>query len=48
VSQNPQRGKGETGSEYDLNVHYVPRNGYAIDPAAKRMVDTAAVGGKTQ
>jgi Tfp pilus assembly protein PilN len=48
ISQNPQRGKGETGSEYDLNVHYVPRNGYAIEPAAKRTVDTAAVGGKTQ
>jgi len=48
VSENPQRGKGESSSEYDLNVHYVPRNGYAIEPAAKRTVDTAAVGGKTQ
>ena len=48
VAQNPQRGKGETGSEYDLNVRYVPRNGYAIEPSAKRTVDTAAVGGKTQ
>ena len=48
VSQNPQRGKGETGSEYDLNVHYTPRNGYAIEPRAKRTVDTAAVGGKTK
>ena len=48
VSENPQRGKGEASSEYDLNVHYVPRNGYAIEPAAKRTVDTAAVGGKTQ
>ena len=48
VSQNPQRGKGETGSEYDLNVRYVPRYGYAIEPSAKRTVDTAAVGGKTQ
>ena len=46
ISQNPQRGKGETGSEYDLNVHYVPRNGYAIEPGTKRIVDTA--GGKTQ
>src|SRR5437773_3164407 len=25
VAQNPQRGKGETGSEYELAVHYVPR-----------------------
>jgi len=48
VAQNPQRGKGETGSEYDLNVHYVPRNGYAIEPGTKRTVDTAAVGGKTE
>ena len=47
MSQNPQRGKGETGSEYDLNVHYTPRNGYAIEPGTKRIVDTAA-GGKTQ
>ena len=48
VAQNPQRGKGETGSEYDLNVRYVPRYGYAIEPSAKRTVDTAAVGGKTR
>jgi Tfp pilus assembly protein PilN len=48
VSQNPGRAKGETGSEYDLDVHYTPRNGYAIEPGAKRTVDTAAVGGKTQ
>jgi len=48
VSQNPNRSKGDTGSEYDLSVHYTPRNGYAIDPGTKRTVDTAAVGGKTQ
>jgi Tfp pilus assembly protein PilN len=47
TSQNPQRAKGETGSEYDLNVHYMPR-AYAIDRAAKRPVDTAGEGGKTQ
>ncbi|SRR5581483_5617895 len=46
VSQNPQRGKGETGSEYELNVHYVPRAGFAIEPNAKRTVDTASEGGK--
>jgi len=48
VAQNPQRGKGETGSEYELNVHYVPRYGFAIDPGSKRTVDTAGVGGKAQ
>jgi Tfp pilus assembly protein PilN len=48
TAQNPQRGKGETGSEYELDVHYLPR-GYAIDAAApKRIVDTAGEGGKTQ
>ena len=49
VSQNPQRGKNETGSEYELNVHYVPRAGYAIEPSAvQRVVDTAGEGGKAQ
>ena|SRR5436190_11212917 len=48
TTQNPQRGKGETGSEYELDVHYLPR-AYAIDRAApKRIVDTAGEGGKTQ
>ncbi|MFN2576100.1 MAG: hypothetical protein ABR607_00250 [Pyrinomonadaceae bacterium] len=49
VAQNPQRGKGEIGSEYELNVHYVPRAGFAIEPAAsKRPVDTASEGGKSR
>ena len=49
VSQNPQRGKNEASSEYELNVHYVPRAGYAIEPsAAQRVTDTAGEGGKTQ
>jgi Tfp pilus assembly protein PilN len=49
ISQNPQRGKGETGSEYELNVHYVPRAGFAIEPAdTKPPVDTAREGGKTR
>ena len=49
VAQNPQRGKGETGSEYELNVHYVPRAGFAIEPAnTKPAVDTAKEGGKTR
>lgn len=47
VAQNPQRGRGEVGSEYELNVHYVPRAGFAVEPsAAKRPVDTAGEGGK--
>jgi Tfp pilus assembly protein PilN len=49
VAQNPQRGKGETGSEYELNVHYVPRAGFAIEPSeTKRPVDTAGEGGKVR
>ena len=49
ISQNPQRGRGEVGSEYELNVHYVPRAGFAIEPSAsKRPVDTAGEGGKTR
>jgi Tfp pilus assembly protein PilN len=49
VSQNPQRGRGETGSEYELNVHYVPRAGFAIDPSDTRPpVDTNGEGGKTR
>lgn len=48
TAQNPQRAKGETGSEYELNVHYTPRAGYAIERSAKRTVDTASEGGKAQ
>jgi len=49
VAQNPQRGKGETGSEYEMSVHYVPRSGFAIEPSeTKRPVDTAGEGGKTR
>src|SRR5438552_17977231 len=49
VAQNPQRGRGEVGSEYELNVHYVPRRGFAVEPSAsKRAVDTAGEGGKTR
>ncbi len=47
VAQNPQRGKGESGSEYELSVHYVPRAGFAIEQSqTKRPVDTAEEGGK--
>jgi Tfp pilus assembly protein PilN len=49
VSQNPQRGKGEVGSEYELSVHYAPRAGFAIEPSqGKRPVDTAGEGGKAR
>ncbi|HSQ24566.1 MAG TPA: hypothetical protein VLN44_09150 [Pyrinomonadaceae bacterium] len=49
VSQNPQRGRGETGSEYELNVRYVPRAGFAIEPSdTKPPVDTSGEGGKTR
>lgn len=49
VSQNPQRGRGETGSEYELNVHYVPRAGFAIEPSEnKPPVDTSGEGGNTR
>ena len=49
VSQNPQRGRGETGSEYELSVQYMPRAGFAIEPSAiKPPVDTKDPGGKTR
>lgn len=49
VAQNPQRGKAESGSEYELSVHYVPRAGFAIEPTGpKRPVDTAGEGGKVR
>src|SRR5215813_2264292 len=48
VAQNPNRGKAESGSEYELNVHYVPRPGFAIEPSDKPPVDTRDEGGKTR
>ena len=48
MAQNPERGKGEASSEYELNVHYVPRVGYAIQASEKPPVDTADEGGKTR
>ena len=48
VSENPQRGRNEVGSEYELNVHYVPRAGYAIEPSTAPRVDTAGEGGQTR
>jgi hypothetical protein len=49
VAQNPQRGKGESGAEYELSVRYVPRAGFAISPSqAKPPVDRVIEGGKTR
>lgn len=47
VSQNLQRGKGENGAEYEMNVYYVPRAGAPIETSGNnRPVDTAAEGGR--
>src|SRR5213593_3040879 len=35
-SQNLQRGKDETGAEYEMNVHYVPRTGVSIEAGSNR------------
>lgn len=49
VAQNPQRARGETGSEYELSVHYEPRMGFAIETAEEKPpVDTASEGGKAR
>jgi Tfp pilus assembly protein PilN len=49
VATTPQRGKGETGAEYEMHVHYMPRAGFAIDPSQpKPPVDTAVEGGKSR
>jgi len=43
VSENLQRGRGETGTEYEMTVLYVPGYGAAIEPSERstRPVDTA-------
>jgi Tfp pilus assembly protein PilN len=48
VSQNLQRGKGENGAEYEMNVYYVPRAGAPIEASERnnRPVDTAGQGGR--
>jgi Tfp pilus assembly protein PilN len=50
ISQNRQRGRGETGEEYEMNVHYVPRAGAPIEAANRNElpVDTAGGGIKTR
>lgn len=50
VSQNLQRGKGESGAEYEMNVYYVPRAGAPIEltERSNQPVDTAGEGGRTR
>jgi len=46
ISQSLQRGRGETGEEYEMLVHYVPRSGAPVAAANRndRPVDTAGEG----
>ncbi len=50
ISQSLQRGRGETGEEYEMLVHYVPRAGAPIEAANRneRPVDTAGEGSKAR
>jgi Tfp pilus assembly protein PilN len=49
-AQTLQRGRGESGEEYEMFVRYLPRNGMPISPAERsnRPVDTAGQKGKAQ
>jgi Tfp pilus assembly protein PilN len=49
-AQTLQRGRGESGAEYEMDVHYVPRASVPIAPGERtnRPVDTAGERGKTQ
>ena len=49
-TQPLQRGRGESGAEYEMDVRYVPRAGVPIAPGERnnRPVDTAGERGKTQ
>src|SRR5260221_7471092 len=49
-AQTLQRGRGESGEEYEMFVRYVPRYGVPISPADRlnRPVDTAGQKGKAQ
>jgi Tfp pilus assembly protein PilN len=49
-NQTLQRGRGESGAEYEMNVRYVPRLSVPIAPSERnnRPVDTAVDKGKTQ
>jgi Tfp pilus assembly protein PilN len=50
ISQSLQRGRGETGEEYEMLVHYVPRSGAPREPATRneRPVDTAGEGSRSR
>lgn len=50
VSQDAERGRGESGQEYQMNVFYAPRAGVTIPPSDqnKRAVDTAGEGTGTR
>lgn len=50
TAQNPERGRDESGSEYELNVSYAPRAGAPISTAERnnRPVDTASPGAATR
>jgi Tfp pilus assembly protein PilN len=49
-NQTLQRSRGESGSEYEMDVRYVPRAGVPIAPSERnnRPVDTAGERGKAQ
>jgi Tfp pilus assembly protein PilN len=49
-NQTLQRGRGESGAEYEMDVRYAPRAGVPISPGDRnnRPVDTAGERGKTQ
>jgi Tfp pilus assembly protein PilN len=44
-NQNLQKGKGESGTEYDLMVHYTPKAGYTVAPEqpARASLEPAAI-----
>lgn len=48
ISQSLKRGRGETGEEYEMLVHYVPRSGASLAAANRndRPVDTAGEGSR--
>jgi Tfp pilus assembly protein PilN len=49
-AQTLQRGRGESGAEYEMDVYYAPRASMAIERSERnsRSVDTAGEKGKTQ
>ena len=50
ISQSSERGRGEAGQEYEMNVYYAPRAGVSITSSDqnKRTVDTAGGGAGTR